>query len=100
MLEIEVQYFDGCPHAPAALALVRRFQQDLPKVEVKYAKIGDDSQAAQIWFRGSPTILINDEDLFGVPAPAEPHLACRFYPQGLPSYENFQEMVHNISIED
>jgi len=94
MIKIEVQYFDGCPHAPAALALVKRFQQEHPEIETKYTKVGDNSQAAQIGFRGSPTILINDEDLFGAPVPDEPHLACRFYPQGLPDYEAFIKLIN------
>jgi glutaredoxin len=94
MVKIEVQYFDGCPHAPAALALVRRFQQEHPETEVKYTKVEDDAQAAEIGFRGSPTILINGEDFFGAPVPDEPHLACRFYPQGLPDYEAFIKLIN------
>jgi glutaredoxin len=92
--QIEVQYFDGCPHAPAALELVKRFQQEHPETEAKYTKVVDDAQAAEISFRGSPSILINGKDLFGAPVPDEPHLACRFYPQGLPDYEDFIKLIN------
>jgi hypothetical protein len=33
---------------------------------------------------GSPTILVNDKDLFDSPFPETYHPACRYYPKGLP----------------
>ena len=91
---IEVQYFEGCPHAPAALELAKRFQQEHLEVTVKITQVRDNEQAAELGFRGSPTILIDGQDLFDNPIPENPHLACRFYPNGLPDYENFSKMIN------
>ena len=93
MHKIEVQYFEGCPHAPPAIDLVKRYVQEHPEIEMILTNVQDNAHATEIGFRGSPTILINGDDLFGQPIPENPHLACRFYPKGLPEYEEFEILV-------
>ena len=47
----------------------------------------------QVKFRGSPTLLINGEDLLGMPAPSQPSLACRYYPKGIPTSEEIRKII-------
>ncbi len=96
MIKIEVQYFDGCPNAAAAMELVNRYQQKHPEVQVAVVQVQDDEQAVRIGFRGSPTILINGQDWFDLPLPDQPHLACRFYPAGIPSLVLFSEIAQKM----
>lgn len=76
---IEVQYFEGCPHAPPAIRLGERYRDEHQDVKLTLTRVESDEDAVRVSFRGSPTILINGKDLFGHPVPDEPHLACRFY---------------------
>jgi hypothetical protein len=96
MHKIEVQYFNGCPHAQPAMELVKRYVQEHPEIEMILTNVPDNAQAAEISFRGSPTILFDGMDLFDAPIPENPHLACRFYPDGLPDYYTFMELVDII----
>ncbi|MDZ7377072.1 MAG: hypothetical protein ONB13_10665, partial [candidate division KSB1 bacterium] len=95
---IELQYFDGCPHVAKARELVEHYQHEHPEVQLKYTQVMDNDQAAQIGFRGSPTILIDGKDLFQQPVPEQPSMACRFYPGGLPDYNSFVRMIQKISL--
>lgn len=93
---IEVQFFDGCPHVPKAFDLVRKYQHEHPEVYLSFTRVGNNEQAAEIGFRGSPTILIDGKDLFQQPIPDQPRMACRFYPEGLPEYHRFVELIQKL----
>ena len=92
MNKIEVQYFEGCPHAAQAIKLAEHYKKEHPEIELILTFVESANEAARIGFRGSPTILIDGKDLFGYPVPDAPSLVCRFYPDGLPSYEKFIKM--------
>lgn len=92
---IELQYFDGCPHVKAR-DLVELYQHEHPEVQLKYTQVMDNDQAAQMGFRGSPTILIDGKDLFQQPVQDQPSMACRFYPEGLPDYNTFVKMIQRL----
>lgn len=86
-MRIEILYLHGCPHFPAARdllgAIVRDegVQADVSEIEVK-----DASAARSLQFIGSPTIRINGLDIEAdARNVAEVGLACRRYPNGLPS---------------
>ena len=98
-IKLQVQYFRGCPHAEQAFKLVEKYHQKYDNSEAELVEVKDDRQAQDIGFRGSPTILINGQDMSGVPVPEEPHMACRFYPDGLPSFQEFEKIVHNLLFE-
>ena len=95
---LQVQYFIGCPHAEQALNLVQQYKKSHENIVTEYIEVKDDLQAQTIGFRGSPTILINGQDMTGVPAPAEPRMACRYYPDGLPSFQEFEKIVHKLTL--
>lgn len=65
-MTVEVLYFEGCPHAAAALALVRRCLARLGLGVTLIEREGDYP---------SPTVRINGRDVMGAPATGE--RACR-----------------------
>ncbi|HPG41753.1 MAG TPA: DUF2703 domain-containing protein [bacterium] len=94
-ITLELQYFKGCPHAEYALQLVDAYRQAHQDVLVQIIEVRNEQQAQEISFRGSPTILINGRDMLDVPAPDEPRMACRFYPDGLPTLLEFEKIIGN-----
>jgi len=62
-------------------------------VELTEVQVVDADTAARLGFRGSPTLLINGEDVDGMPAPEEASLSCRFYPNGIPSAKVIRRKV-------
>ena len=97
IIKIDVQYFEGCPHAAEAFALAKKFREENPSVEIDFLEVKDNNHAARIQFRGSPTILINGKDWLGEPAPENPSLSCRFYPHGLPDFKRFKQILAKFS---
>ncbi len=93
-VEIEVQYFEGCPNSEELIKrvreAVRHFEGDY---SYKETLVDSYLQAKRIRFRGSPTLLINDADFENAEAPAEPGMNCRVYRAGLPSED---EIVSKI----
>lgn len=72
---------------------IRGFEDKVALTEVF---VGNDETAATVMFRGSPTLLIDGEDVEGMPAPAHFSLACRFYPQGIPSAETIRTRIEHM----
>ncbi len=85
-LRLELQHFNGCPNGPTLLGRVREaIEKAGLNVEFVETMVEDEVTAAQVKFLGSPTLLINGQDLLGVPLAEQANLACRLYPAGLPS---------------
>jgi glutaredoxin len=85
---IEFQYFEDCPnHKRMRDHLQQALQGIEDNVELKEIPVEDEQTAMRVQFRGSPTLLINGNDIEGMPAPEHPFFACRFYPNGIPSAE-------------
>jgi hypothetical protein len=85
-VRVELLYFDGCPaHREAEKTLRGVLAQEDTKIEVELVAVNTDEEAQRLRFPGSPTIRVNDEDLFLVPDRAEYALGCRMYatPEGL-----------------
>lgn len=80
-MNVELLWWEGCPSTERALAAVREALAELglSDVEVHAREIETDDDAEAAGFIGSPTILIDGEDL--VPAAAEETigLSCRVY---------------------
>jgi hypothetical protein len=87
-VRVDLQYVDDCPKFSKLrenLAQAVRGIED--HVEVSETNVLDEATAAEVMFRGSPTLLINGKDVVGMPAPNTPSLSCRIYQDGLPSAE-------------
>lgn len=83
---IEFQHFHGCPNSTPLLKRVKEAINRFPdKIEFVETVIDSHEKAVQIGFRGSPTVLIDGEDLEGMEMPDSPSLSCRLYTVGLPS---------------
>ncbi len=79
-MKAEVLYFDGCP----TYGQVRQFLEELRKeegwdFELQLVNVETDERAVKLKFTGSPTILVNGEELFP-PNPDAPYArACRMF---------------------
>lgn len=91
---IELLGFPDCPNTPAmrdslgaALAslgtdwnFTDTDQEKLPEGDVR---------------RGypTPTVLVNDRDLYGLPVPTAPSMGCRMYPGGVPDSSDISDKI-------
>jgi hypothetical protein len=78
---VEFLWWEGCPSTPQALAELREVMRELgldpSSIDVREMETEDDAERER--FVGSPTILIDGEDL-QPPGPDEPvGLTCRVY---------------------
>jgi len=87
-MKIQLLYFKGCPHVDAARAALREAvaadNGDAPSGAIDVEEIDVDDPAAPAWARswGSPTILIDGEDVAGgTPSAAS---SCRLYASDAP----------------
>jgi hypothetical protein len=93
-VKLEFQYFEGCPnHIKMWNNLESAIKGLENEIEIEKVLVEDEVTAMQIKFRDSPTLLINGEDLLGMPAPSEPSLACRYYPNGIPIAEEIRKII-------
>jgi hypothetical protein len=101
MIQIKLLYFDGCPSwQPALENLKMAIAAEKIAAEISLVKIQTPQQAEQERFLGSPSFLVNGEDLW----PEERShyvLSCRVYqtPSGLkgsPSTEMLQERLKEV----
>ena len=79
IIKIEVQYFNGCPNSPE---MIRRIKEAIKGKEeiIEYNEVLVESNelAEKLKFRGSPTVLINGEDIEGRGKPDLHHLTAAF----------------------
>lgn len=93
-VKIEFQYFEECPnHKMMFNNLLEAIKGLEDKVEIQKVVVEDEDTAKRVKFRGSPTLLINNNDIENLPEPEFPVLACRFYSKGIPSKEVIRERV-------
>lgn len=93
-IRIEFQYFEDCPnHLKIQSNLNEAIEGLEDKIELEKVLVEDEDTAKQVKFRGSPTLIINGEDIKGIPAPLEPALACRFYANGIPTAEEIRNRI-------
>jgi protein-disulfide isomerase len=93
---VELQYIVGCPNVPAMkdrLAQAVRGIED--RVEIIEIVVGDEEIATNMKFRGSPTLLVNGEDVSRMSEPVVPALSCRIYRDGLPSADHIRRTIEN-----
>ncbi len=78
---IEFQYFPGCPHAAETLHNLQQLIEEgvIDAEEVRITKAEDAETAQQMGFQGSPTILVDDIDIYTESKPGQPCFSCRTY---------------------
>lgn len=77
-MDIELQYFDGCPNWEVAYERLMVLAAERPDIIVTLRAVETQCDALRVGFHGSPTILVNGVDkLVATPAPVG--LVCRRY---------------------
>jgi len=104
-MQIEVLYFEACPNYLKAIAnlkeaLARR--GDVLSTEITMTELKTEQEAGDRAFLGSPTFLVDDKDLFGVPDDPTYGLRCRIFilkdrVTGIPSADDFVSVLDKIS---
>jgi hypothetical protein len=92
-MEVHVLGFASCPDSPAFLERVQVAAGQIAGVRVVY--IDQESLPESDLRRGypTPTALVDNDDLFGLPRPTSPAMACRMYPGGLPTAEQIAQRL-------
>lgn len=91
--KVEIQHFHGCPNSPILIDRVKEAIKDFDEVYYTEAIIDTNERAEEVKFRGSPTLLINGVDFENLLEPVNSNLACRFYPNGLPTVEAIRKRL-------
>ena len=79
-LQVTFLYFEGCPSHAAALERLRQVIAEAGvRAEVEVIQVETHEQAQDLHFAGSPTILVNGQDIDPPPSTAYYALACRAY---------------------
>jgi hypothetical protein len=94
--QVELLYFDGCPHWRTADDRLRRLESVLG-FKLSRVEVSTPEEAQLLGFRGSPTIKVNGVDPFaseGTPV----GFSCRMYatpagPAGSPTIEQLTEVL-------
>jgi hypothetical protein len=101
MIDITLQYFDGCPNWMDADNELKEVVESLDvDAEITYEKIESQVEAERRGFRGSPTILISGRDPFSDPD-APVGLSCRVYrtgerPSGSPGVKALKAALRDV----
>jgi hypothetical protein len=82
-VKVELLWWEGCPSTERALDAVREALAEigLDDVQVRMREIQTDEDAQNARFLGSPTILIDGEDIVPGAADEQIGLSCRVYRQ-------------------
>ena len=91
-MKIHLLYFPDCPNVDAARAALRD-ALSAEKLDVPIEEVDVDDEAAPEWARGwgSPTILIDDQDVAGQQPSGSS--CCRLYAGGAPSVESIRARI-------
>lgn len=78
---IEFQYFNGCPNSEATLNNLRELITDgiINENQLKITEVPDLDSAERLNFQGSPTILVNERDIYTEKKPVSSNYSCRIY---------------------
>jgi arsenate reductase len=78
-MRVEVLVFEGCPHAGAALSMVKEVVECLaPGASVERVEVDTPEKAAKLGFLGSPSVRVDGEDIERRSA-VRGALCCRTY---------------------
>ena len=99
-VEGQVMYFDGCPSWRAAFERLRSALEATGNkgTRIQLVRVQSETDVAGTRFAGSPTLLVDRQDLFPGSAPVA-ELACRPYAtsEGLRGSPTQQAMVKALS---
>lgn len=96
-MDITLLYFDGCPNWKVADQRLSEIAAERPDITVTRRQVRTIDEAERLGFHGSPSILVNGVDPFGIGATGV-GLACRVYatpdgPAGAPTLEQLGGVI-------
>jgi hypothetical protein len=100
-MKITIRYVQGCPNVGEAERRIREAAGLLDaEVTIDRELVASVEEAQRSGFGGSPTILVDGDDPFGLPS--LPGLSCRLYPtetglDGAPSISQLREVLRRRS---
>lgn len=101
MAEIRLLYFDGCPHWRTMQDEIRVAlrAEGMTSLEPILVRVETDEDAERLHFTGSPTILIDGRDPFGITQDFY-GLSCRVYDtpfgrSGTPTVEQIRSVLRS-----
>jgi hypothetical protein len=94
--KVEYLGFEGCPNTPELRARLVEANPSLKIVDVDLMSLHKEDPRLG-W--GAPTILIEGEDLFGMPASKDGNVSCRRWSDGLPTSYEIQHALEARSNE-
>lgn len=78
--KITFQYFDGCPHSTETLKNLKEvLNSNEFDLELEIVEVPDPELAEELNFQGSPTVLLNDIDLYTEKVPDSFNYSCRIF---------------------
>ena len=98
LIDIRFLYFEGCPSWNSGLANLRTALNSLSIPDnIQKIKIESNQSAQENRFLGSPSFVINGQDLWPEKR-SEYYLGCRVYqtPQGLKGYPTVEMLIAKI----
>jgi len=77
-LRVTLLYWEGCPSHEEALSRLRAvLEEEGVRAQVEMVRVDTEEEAERLRFPGSPTILVEGEDI--VPSAGPYRLTCRVY---------------------
>ncbi len=88
-MDVELLGFPDCPNTPVMRENLRDALESVGG-GLTFRDVNQESLPESDIRRGwpSPTVLVNDADLFGMAPPATPSMSCRTYPGGVPDADS------------
>ena len=79
-MDIQFLYYEDCPSHDEALTRLRDvMHEEGIEAEIDIIKVETEQQAQDLKFIGSPTILIDGQDIVPAPPDSQYYLSCRVY---------------------
>lgn len=92
--KVELLGFPDCPNTPAMRESLKAALASLGKgwtfTETNQEKLPEGDIRCGY---PTPTVLINDRDLYGLPVPTAPSMGCRMYAGGVPDAADIAEKI-------
>lgn len=93
---VTVYGFEGCPNTPEMLGRVREACESDKRYAVEYVDVAalEEKDTRRGW--PAPSVVVDGEDLFGMPRPSSAGMRCRHYPGGLPGVEDIRSAIDRV----
>ena len=100
MMEVRLQYFEGCPHWHTLEDRLKALGHEIA-FDLVHEIVDSPEKAEETGFVGSPTVLVDGLDPFAEPAAAV-GLSCRIFttpdgPAGSPTIEQLRTALTGVA---